>query len=206
MSLFREWCLLGLNEDGSVKGIGVKTRPLAEVGKGPAFGVSVQGVEDFEEIKSPKDGDMVFDSSDLYSIFDLETNGFTFEGHYLQPQFRRFIRTDHRGVKVFSMTHFWKDALLTMPVIESPSNSEYPGFLAIEAFRASLNYGESGFSLGGPGENERLSPNGNRIADLICCQYPRHSDKKHRRNVNYPNRETEQSDAPKSPIGRDSES
>lgn len=160
----------GIDDTGKPKGLGVFSRPLEDVGSGPALSTAVQGVSHLETTTNTSKHDLVVRSSEIPKW--PHSNGVMLEVHYFQPNIRRFVFHDHLGRNRINIIHP-AGYIVPMFAIYSPEDCEYPGLLGIEIYEQRFRIGDSGFSLSGPGENERSNEKGERIADVIGCVFPR---------------------------------
>ena len=163
----------GLDDDGRPKGLGVFSAPLQEVGSGPAVGVGVQGIDQLDDATKSTNKDIELDLSSLAPL--PGSNGVMVEFHYFQPAARRFVRRDTTGELWMNVTHP-TGMVIPMRVVLAPDGCDYPGVIAIEFYEQQFGFGESGFTLSGPGEKLRVNACGERIADVLMCMYPRPAD------------------------------
>ena len=65
-----------------------------------------------------------------------------------------------------------------MFAIYAPEDCDLPGLIGVELYGQQFGYvyRESGFSLSGPGEKERVNGKGEKIADVLGCIFPRPTD------------------------------
>lgn len=160
----------GLDENGKPKGLGVFSRPLDSVGSGPALGAGVQDISKLEAADKVAAHDLLVHVNEVPKW--PHSNGIMLEIHYFQPPIRRFVFIDHLGRKRLNIIHP-AGFIVPMFAVYAPEHCEYPGVLGIELYEQRFGFGESGFSLSGPGENERRNEKGERIADVLGCIYPR---------------------------------
>lgn len=160
----------GLDEYGKPKGLGVFSRPLDAVGSGPALGAGVQDISKLDAADKVTARDLLVHVDEVPKV--PRSNGIMLEIHYFQPPVRRFVFKDHLGRDRLNIIHP-AGFIVPMFAVYAPEHCEYPGVLGIELYEQKFGFGESGFSLSGPGENERLNETGERIADVLGCIYPR---------------------------------
>ncbi|WP_164104237.1 hypothetical protein [Candidatus Laterigemmans baculatus] len=163
----------GLDEDGKSKGLGVFSRPLEEVGSGPAIGAGVQGIEELEETAKDSKHDLLIDIDEIPKL--PGSNGVMLELHYFQPQIRRFVFKDSKNRNRIDIIHP-AGFIVPMFAIFAPEDCELPGLIGVELYGQQFSYGKSGFSLSGPGEKERTNEKGELIADVLGCIFPRPTD------------------------------
>jgi hypothetical protein len=174
--------LSGRDDRGRIKGIGVFTRPLMKVGRGPAFSVVVHGIEVFDQQQQTRAGDVTFVHEELNATPDMM--GLVLEGYYFQPLCRRFIRTLADGNKYISVVHP-SGIVLPLRVLLPPDNCELPGFLGLELYAMPTLFPEPSFTLNGPGEKSRTVERGHILADVIMAHFPAPKDVPYRRDISY---------------------
>jgi hypothetical protein len=191
--------LSGIDEDGNIKGIGVYARALEAIGPrfGPAFIVNVYGLEDFATCETNRAVDVIFNVDDLLPFNALSqlpeemletpedrvlpiVESLTIEGFYFNPDFRRFVQRTADGKLVIYNSHP-TGVVIPLRVIAAQPDCDLPGFIGLYACRNHVRFETtSGFSINGPGENYRENAFGERLGDVISCQYPRLSFSKGR--------------------------
>ena len=172
----------GLDENGQPKGLGVFSRPLSEVGSGPAVGIGLQDTKQLDVATKIGKKDLVVDLNSLAPF--PGANGIAVDFHYFQPKARRFVNRDDTGAFWMQVTHP-TGIVAPMRVILAPGGCDYPGLIAIEFYEQKFGFGESGFSFGGPGENPRKNAVGERIADVLTCMFPRPTNFKNAKSLDY---------------------
>ena len=132
--------------------------------------VTLTYLDELEITKTFSKHDLVIDMNEIPTL--PKSNGVMLEVHYFQPSERRFVFTDSKGRRRIDVIHPG-GFIVPMYAIYAPEDCEWPGLVGIELYGQRFGYGESGFSLSGPGENERYNDKGQRIADVIGCICPR---------------------------------
>ena len=179
--------LSGRNPDGSAKGIGILSWPLSQGCRGPAFGVTISGVDDFEPADTGNDSLCLFREADLTVIPGV--GPLVIEGHYFPVMWRRFVQTHADGTKTIPIVHP-TGVVLNLRVLLPADKCPIGGFFGLEifgdlgTFAGSLS--ESGFALSSSTGNVRLNEHGQKIGDGLFCFYPRHEGIPIRRSVDYP--------------------
>ena len=161
--------LSGKDETGKIKGIGVFSTPLLEVGPGPRFNVVIHGIEVFDRQENTRAGDIVFFHEDLNATSEMA--GLVLEAYYFHPQFRRFIMTLDNGNKCIYRVHP-SGIVLPLRVLLSPEGCDLPGFLGLELYAERTFFPEPSFALNGPGEKARTNEQGHKVADVIMSHFP----------------------------------
>jgi hypothetical protein len=182
----------GLDAAGNPRGIGVQARELLYVPDGPTFILTVNAIEKFKEHDEPHDSDMVFDFDKLVPI--PGDYGVRLEGHYLHPEFRRFVQTANDGTQWVSVIHPMR-AILHLRALIAPLSCAIPAVIGFDFFASPSSDEHPDFVLSGPGGNLRDNPRGQNVADQISAVYPRPAEMPIRRNVDYPQREVPPSPA-----------
>ena len=156
----------GLDENGQPKGVGLFSSRLENIGSGPAFTLTVQGIEKLETTDKNSKHDVRFD---LDGITPLQgSNGINVEGHYFQPKYRRFVYQAADGNRYINVLHPIGQPI-RMRVVLAPTDCEYPGFIALELYRNIFSMPEDGFSINGPGEILEPRHDGDRRGILLFC-------------------------------------
>lgn len=174
----------GKNPDGSIKGIGIKSWPLTQGCRGPAFGVAIRGVNDFELIENADEQVCLFREDDLTFIPGMPP--LVVEGHYFPAMWRRFIQTNKDGTKTIPIVHP-AGAVLNLRVLLPKDNCPIGGFFGLEVF-GDITPEEnvpSGFSLSSSTGNVRQNEFGHKIGDGLFCFYPRPDKTPVRRTLDY---------------------
>jgi hypothetical protein len=176
----------GKNPDGSAKGIGIQSWPLTQGCRGPAFGVTISGVDDFEPADSGNGSLCVFRESDLTLIPGM--GPLLIEGHFFPTMWRRFVQTHADGTKTIPIMHP-AGVVLQLRVLLPADKCPIGGFFGLEVFgnlgtfAGSLT--ESGFALSSSTGNVRQNEQGQKVGDGLFCFYPRPEGIPVRRSVDY---------------------
>ena len=179
----------GKNANGNIKGIGVMSWPLKKPVRGPAFGIALKGIEDFEQAEDgyeTKAESCIFHRYELYKPIPSESNGIFLEGHYFPPQERRFVQTWADGTHIISIVHP-TGAILPLKVVLAPDTCTLPGFIGLTLWEHYVDFpdAKSAFTICSSTGNIRSNKNGDILGDGICCIYPLISKEGIRRNLNY---------------------
>ncbi len=175
--------LSGKDAEGNIRGIGVMSWPLDHPVRGPAFALSMRGVEKFQQANKVRGEVCLFKHEELTPM--PNANVLTMEGYYFPPLWRRFIETSQDGTKTISIVHP-AGAVLRLKVIFAPEQCARPGFIGLEMY---TDFDDSedmidSFILSGSTGNLRENEQGQLLADGIYCMYPR-SNIQVRRSVDY---------------------
>lgn len=176
----------GKNTDGSMKGVGVQARALHYVPDGPTFILTVNAIEKFEPYKETQEPKLVFDYDKLVPISG--NYGFRLEGHYLQPEYRRFVQTHADGSQWISLIHPAR-AIMQLRTLIAPATIAIPAVIAFDFFPSPVTDEHPDFVLSGPGGNLRDDPRGQNVADQLSAVYPPPHGLPVHRSVDYPQRE-----------------
>jgi hypothetical protein len=185
-----EGVMSGKDEEGNPKGIGVQSWLLNNPAPGPAFAISLLGLDQFQQVTSFKDSPCIFKDEDIPP--DKESNGLMLEGFYFQSNFRRFIQFEHDGTHILLIAHP-TGCVLKLRVLLPLESCELQGFIGVTLYRHEISFDrESGvkvaFILSSSTGNLRRNAMGETIADALSCCYPQTKGMPVRRNVNYPSR------------------
>lgn len=144
---------------GEPKGIGLMTNPLDNpIRSGPTFGVTLWGIEDFDELKSNRaDTSIVFGEEDMYyrNCTPETANGWIIEVLAFPIRFWNAVRKKgNRYVISMSFGMFEASgAVIELRVIPLPQQNV---FLAGFASRAGLKFkSPSGWTINGPGQMDQ---------------------------------------------------
>jgi hypothetical protein len=161
----------GLNDDGSPKGVGIRSFRLDSPPKsGPTFSCAIYGIDQFENGEDDGTGCVQFDVKDFAPL--LNANGFLLEGVLFTEEDRQFIQPTASGPAVL-FTHPRTSLAMKYKVLLPSQECEMQGFIGVRMFnlRGGLGENPSGFILSGPSGNVR-DVAGQRMADGVYCMYP----------------------------------
>jgi len=162
----------GKNQDGTIKGIGIQSWPLTSPTAGPAFAVTINGIEFFSKASGTETDAHVFSLEPTLKIPILNT--LVIEGHCFPYNYRRFIRENFRGEMIINKCHP-SGMILPLRVAIPPEGSSSQSFLGIEMYFDDLGDSDNSkakFTLSGSTGNVRLNEKGEKIGDGIFCVYP----------------------------------
>ena len=177
--------LSGRYGDGRPRGMGVRSWPLARPTRGPAFGLTIRGVEHFAQASELPADAVVFREEEVVHVSGEDA--LMLEGHYFPALWRRFIRRDRDGTYSTSIVHP-SQAALQLKTLLPPPRAALQGFLGIElySFESALEDQPSpSFILAGPAGELRRNLDGETVGEGIYCQYPRDATVG-RRSLDYP--------------------
>lgn len=167
-----EGILSGKDSDGKIRGIGIMSWPLDAPVLGPAFGISIIGVQDFKLSAQPKGETCIFHEEEITPMPDADV--ITLEGYYFPALWRRFIKVEPDGTRTISIMHPAR-AVLRLKVIFPMERCSRQGFIGIELYTVCSNPRDvsPAFMLSGPTDNLRNNEEGQLLGDGIYCMYPR---------------------------------
>jgi hypothetical protein len=164
----------GRDVDGTIRGVGVMSWSLESPVYGPAFGVSVRGVEQFERATELEAGDIEVREDAIPSVPGFASNEqvLVLEGFYFPPLWHRFTRR-RDGVERLSIVHP-SSAVLELRVLAASDRCDWPGMIGIELRREPMvDSGPSpSFIVSGSTGNLRRNEDGDLLGDGIFCFYP----------------------------------
>ncbi len=174
-----EGIVSGLDSEGNVRGIGVRSWPLTDPVIGPAFAVVVRGVEEFKLTSKSTDQVCNFAQNEL--TFVPGASALSVEGYYFTPLWRRFVRRESDGTKTISIVHPC-GAILKLKVLLAPDDCALPGFIGLEMYSVLVDEPEVGgdFMLSSSTGNLRRNEEGEVLADGLFCMYPDYDIPVHR--------------------------
>lgn len=126
-----EGILSGIDAAGHIRGVGVHSWPLDNPVSGPAFGVVIRGVEEFQRADRIRDELCLFTDAEVF--LEPRADVLSLEGHYFPPLWRRFIRPAVDGAPTISVVHP-SGAVLRLKVLLPPARCEHQGFIAVELY------------------------------------------------------------------------
>lgn len=173
----------GVDEEGNIKGMGVQSWPLYAPMGGPAFGLTIRGVEQFERHDGSPGQACIFRHNELTTVPGADC--IHLEGHYFPASWYRFLRTEADGSRSISVLHP-AGVIVHLRTIFAGAGCDLPGFIGLELYTSASNTedNEVGFTLGGSTGNLRENEEGQTLADGIHCIYPR-GEMSTRRILNY---------------------
>ena len=128
----------GKDEKGKPKGIGIQSWPLENPPAGPAFTITLLGLEQFKSVETANKYDCIFDDKFLpptekFSDFENESKGFVLEGYYFESNRRNFIQTDVNGERFIL---YWHPTGLAMKlnVLLPMEKCEIQGFIGVRLY------------------------------------------------------------------------
>ena len=142
-------------------------------GRGPAFGIVIRGIEQFQQASATGDKTVVFSDAEISSLPGANT--LVIEGHYFPSLWRRFVRVEHDGSRTISVFHPAK-AVLKLKVLFASPRCALDSFIGIELYtdKVESKFSTSpSFALSGPTGNLRKNLEGQWTAESIQCMFPR---------------------------------
>ena len=173
----------GLNEDGSLKGIGIQSFPLDNPAPGPTFIVSIYGYEKFKSVENHKRDFRIFEINDL--IHDDQIQSLVIEGYCFPEKFKRFIKTDNHGNKIINLIH---PSGITIPlkVCLPKANVTCQSFFGFDLyFEKGMEYQISpSYNISSSTGNIRLNDKNEKLGDSVSIMFPR-QNLQTKENLNY---------------------
>lgn len=163
----------GRDADGSIRGVGVMSWSLDMPVYGPAFGVVIRGVEQFERASEPESGDIEFHEDATPFVPGIASNelALTLEGFYFPPLWHRFVTRRDGGERI-GIVHP-SSAVLELRALSASARCEFPGIIGIEVRREPMGSGPSpSYIVSGSTGNLRRNEAGQLLGDGIFCMYP----------------------------------
>lgn len=162
----------GLDAQGQIRGVGVRSWPLDAPSCGPAFALAMRGVEQFRPAGKVSDDVCLFTEQSFVPV--PGANLLVLEGHYFTALWRRFVRPGPDGTHSIDIVHP-AGAVLHLKVLFPPERCPVQGFLGVELYD---NIGDPetpvpSFMLSGSTGNLQRNEKGELLGDGIFCLYPR---------------------------------
>jgi hypothetical protein len=182
-----EGILSGIDSAGNIRGIGVRSWPLDKPVQGPAFGITIIGVDEFQQVSQMEGDACLFKHEEV--IPAPRANLLMLEGYYFPPLWRRFVRKEYDRSHTISIVHP-AGVALKLKVLFAPESCALPGFIGLEMYTYIGDFGAtaSGFILAGSTGHIRKNEKGETLGDGIWCMYPRLDVPMHR-SVDYMDKE-----------------
>lgn len=160
----------GFEDDGSPRGVAVKSWPLSRPILGPAWGTVVRGIEEFEPVKSPRGRWHTFHEERLSP--SPQWNTLYLEAFCFPPLWRRFVRLDADGKPTIRIVHPAHVAY-DLEVEFVDAKCEIQNFYGFAVYAASNDVQPTPFfSLGSSSGNMRLNDAGDPVGDGLMAMYP----------------------------------
>lgn len=174
----------GKDSEGNPKGMAIQSWPLSHPCLGPAFGMTLLGLESFEVATNTKDSDCIFEHEQLAP--DYEANGFILECFYFSPNMRNFIRVSKCGELSFQYFHP-SHAIIDLKVLTPRKNCKIQGFIGVRLYpkKVLIENVDSAFWLGSSTSDLRLDSDGHKIGEVLYCFYPRMPGMSEERDLNF---------------------
>jgi hypothetical protein len=175
----------GRNADGTPKGIGIQSWPLEYGCRGPAFGLTLQGIEYFQLATDTVSQSVCVLNYDELTMIPGCT-GVAIEGHYFPLLWRRFIRNRLGGEKYIQIVHP-SGAILELPVLLPSDSCPIGGFIGLDFYGSIYHESTimSGYNISSSTGNVRTNEKGEKLGDGLYCSYPRPEDLPVRRSLDY---------------------
>ncbi len=180
-----EGIVSGRDREGNIRGMGIMSWPLDRPARGPAFGLSMSGLEQFEKVTRVRDTPCVFRHDELTIVPGRHV--FALEGYYLPALWRRFVRVRPDGTRVVPLVHP-AGVIVELKAIFPSERCARQAFLGLEMYTVPLAEDEvSGpsFAISGSTGNLRRNEQGQLLGDGIFCRYPHDSGIPIRRSLDY---------------------
>jgi len=166
--------LSGIDESGEPKGLGYIISPLSEpIRTGPTFGITIWGLNDFEDFKCAKANEttILFENSDIYFRNLTENyNGIVIEGFVFPSNYYSGVITENNETQILTMSfkNFEASgAVFRLKVLRAETNMYFIGLLVS---RVETSFpAPSGFVLGSP---SKLNFPGSKNGVSMFAMYP----------------------------------
>jgi hypothetical protein len=175
----------GIISGPNANGISIKSWSLGMPAKGPAFGITIRGIDAFKTAPKVTKEFCVFRHDSMYLAPDINT--FHLEAYYFSSPMRRFIRKNVDGEPIISVSHP-NGTALPLKVLVGPNDFISPGFLAVELYATNQPkpLEDSSFTFSSSTGNLRKNEKGELLGDGLYCIYPSPPDMENARSLNFP--------------------
>jgi hypothetical protein len=159
----------GRGESGEPRGFGIMSWPLDRPPPGPAFAVTIRGLDHFETEAAGRPEDVTYTERDVAALPEPKT--YMIEGYYYPPKFRRFVRPLPHGGLTIAKLHP-SGTVIPLRVL-LPRNQAH-GFIGVEVYTIprELPDPDHGFIISTSSGNARRSHHGALLADVMACVVP----------------------------------
>lgn len=170
----------GIDLDGKIKGIGVKSAPLDNpISSGPTVGISCWGIENGFERKGTKNDtkkfNIIFEEKDFILEGDNgEPNIYSFDLYIFPPGFNPTPRENEKGLWLslpFPM-YMHPNSVLPFSILNLKNLNNLVGVLPFKRHSSFSGKFEYGYTMHGPSELVRREK-GKDVFEAIGCTYPR---------------------------------
>jgi hypothetical protein len=166
--------LSGEDPNGTIRGMGVMSWPLDAPMRGPAFVVTIRGIEEFARAEAVVDGPIVFRHEELAVVPGADA--FVLEGYYFPDVWRRFIRTDKSGERIILLAHP-AGVVIPLKVIFPTERCQRQGIIGLEMYTPpkdpEADYASPSFALSSATGSARRNLQGEIVAEGLYAMYPR---------------------------------
>jgi hypothetical protein len=164
----------GLDEYGEPKGIGVFSWPLTNPTFGPAFQLAFSDPHACGRASKGRRRTVVLPETEIEHMRRGLT-GLTIIGHYFPMPWREFVYRAADGEWWINLLHPAAQAMKPLRVLLAPVDSEWAGFIGLEARPHGLpaSNGEPSFVVTTATGNLRRNEEGELLGDQLFCAYPR---------------------------------
>jgi hypothetical protein len=180
----------GKDPEGNIRGMGIMSWPLDSPVSGPAFALTMRGLEHFERTERVKDIPCVFKHEKLTPM--PGQHRFVLEGHYLPALWRRFVRAKPDGTKIIPIVHP-AGTVIELKAIFPSEQCALQNFFGLELYTVPVvGDGVSPlFKLSGSTGNLRRNEQAELLGDGIYFMYPRQDNIPIKRSLDYRPRSAE---------------
>ncbi len=170
-----EGILSGRNPNGTAKGMGIQSWSLTNPTMGPSFGVSFMEPTVCGRLEEPHGSHLIFSDHELEHMRPEGLRGVRFQGHYLPPHYREFVRRTSSGQYEMGLINSDNHAVLPLKIALGGIDSDFPGIIGLHARPINVNLfgAEAGFILSSSTGNLRRNSRGELLGDGLYCIYPR---------------------------------
>jgi hypothetical protein len=127
----------GKDDTGKILGIGVGSWPLTAPTCGPAFGVTIVGVSEYERLERSAPNMCLFREGEVE--FVPGWTNISIEGYYFPPLWGRFVRQAPDGTRMIPIVHP-AGAMLTLRVLAPSKRCTLQGFIGVELYTVSVSW------------------------------------------------------------------
>ena len=165
----------GRDEQGTPKGMGLMTWPLANPTYGPSFQVTFSDPVACGRPSAGRGETITFEDYTLEHMRKAGLNGINIMGYYFPPRWREFVQVAATGERWLDVLHPSGQAIKRLRVVLAATECDYAGLIGVEALPHSLQGAQEspGFIMGTSTGNLRRNEAGELMGDQLMCFYPR---------------------------------
>ena len=161
--------LSGVHSDGTPKGMGLRSWPIAKPPAGPAIGITILGANAFAEAGPARATDVEFRAEEM--VRNPWDTGYLIEFYYMPRMWTRFLTPTENGGHRIQRQHP-TGTVLDLRACWNPGS--IGGLVGVEMYPAPIALGgaESGFVYSSPTGDVHYDEDGDLVGEAIYASFP----------------------------------